>query len=349
MNQTAQASNDHFDAALLAELRLLTGVSPRPNWPDLLGGQGEAPGHFGELYQGAMVSPSASEADHALARKYPRLAAHIAWQDETEPLPWNATRTLLDLSCAPLRTRAGVCIHTREDGDVTANADADKCIRVVKLVLAMAGLQGKRAHVLLQSNIPPAKGCGSSSADVTAVWQAIFRALGVSPTDEALSLLLVFSERASNPVHLRQPCLFAQRRGRILRPLGAAWPAFHVLGFDPGGTVRTEDLPPLRYTANELRQHCVFIEALSRAIAQGDAATVARIAATVARADDRLPHDHSQLASQVKAFRAGGYAVSHSGVVAALLWPRTAEAMRDRKRAMHELRSTGTPFWAWST
>jgi uncharacterized protein involved in propanediol utilization len=313
-------------------------------------GEGRALGHCGEFFQGALsLDERWGRADHEFHRWLPLMSKYLDEDIAPRSPPSMAVHCLVDVPCTAWVSKAQVVIR-RSDQDAieSAGPHLSKSRRALALLLDLCEVHNVAAHVAIDSNIPPGKGCGSSSADVISTLRAGCGALGVVLPHQVMGILACMAERASNPVHLSRPVLFAHRRGLVVQDLGPVWPGFHALGFDPGGVVNTDQLEPLRYSQADLRRFMVAAETLQEAVRSGNAATLARISSDVARTDDRLAHDHGQIRRWLRDYGALGYAVSHSGVVGTLLWAKTNAGKARRDAAANALRSCARQVWTWA-
>lgn len=313
-------------------------------------GDGRAVGHCGEFFQGALsLDGPRGRADHDFRCWRSFMSRYLDEDIAPRSPPSMAVHCLVDVPCTAWVSKAQVVIrHSDQDAIEGAGPHSSKSRRALALLLDLCEVHNVAAHVAIDSNIPPGKGCGSSSADVVSTLRAGCAALGVALPEQVMGILACMAERASNPVHLSRPVLFAHRQGLVVRDLGAAWPGFHALGFDPGGVVNTDQLDPLQYSRADLRRFTVAAETLQKAVRSGDAATLARVSSDVARTDDRLAHDHGQIRRWLHDFGALGYAVSHSGVVVTLLWARTNAGKARRDVAASALRSCARQVWTWA-
>lgn len=335
----------------LRELRRLAGMESRSQFIDQdRCGNGQAFGHCGEFFQGALaLNGWWGEQDREFRRWLPATSRYLDEAIDPLPPPSMTVQCLVDVPCSVWTSKAQVLIRRSRQATIEGAApQLSKSRRALALLLDLCDVRNVAAYVAIESTIPPGKGCGSSSADVMSTLRAGCEALGLVMPDRMMGILACMSERASNPVHLSRPVLFAQRRGRVLRELGPVWPGFHALGFDPGGVVDTDQLKPVRHTGADLQRCLLAVDTLQEAMRSGDAAALAQISSSVAPVDERLAHDHDQIRRWVRDYGALGYAVSHSGVVGTLLWPKTGAGMVRRDVAASALRSYVHGVWTWS-
>lgn len=307
-------------------------------------GCGFGQGHFGEVFQGAAAFRGAHRITQSIWRlRYPLQRAFHEYA-----LPLGATRVLVDLPCPALQSRIVVQLSPAPARTFSHScSDLLKTVRAIEITLDLLGIDGCEVHVSHFSNIPCGKGNGSSSADAVAGIRAVVSACKTRLADQVLGQILCIAEGAANPAHLSRPVLFAHRDGWIMHEFNARWPEFLALGIEFDGTLLTDALIPARYDVNDLREQAILIRSLARGFAFGDIAEIARVSSRIATWDSRLPYDHHWISGLVKDYGAAGYAVAHSGVVAALLWPPGERARRAREAAERDLAMEGRRTRTW--
>ncbi|MFF0482224.1 GHMP kinase [Streptomyces sp. NPDC004435] len=258
--------------------------------------------------------------------------------------------------CAGLVTLPVAAPGTRADfiprpgtppGAVTVVPDGRaKAARAVRLAVAVcAARTGRPAYggtLRLTGAVPLGLGMGSSTSDVLAAVRAVADAYGIRLDPGITARLAVRAERASDPLMLdadARPVLFAQREGRVLEVLGPALPPLLVVGCLLGGgaPVDTLALPAPPPTEAALRAYGLLRDQLRRAVTDGDAALLGRVAtASARRAQHILRHpEFDDLVALARRTGAVGVQISHSGSVAGVLHdPATpgAEARADATR-----------------
>lgn len=341
-------------AAVVDELRRTYPLPQRMPVVSRLIGMGHCAAHVGEAFQGALpLARLPGGAEHALAKSMPALCRYLERAFPVAPLPLDSVRVLLDLPAPTvLGSSATACIDpAEEDSQVMVEPTTAKKARDgVSLLLKVLGVDRVSVRVALKTRAPMGGGFGSSSADVIATLRAVLNALGIGPVPDALLAALVcVTEGAMNPQHLagQGAVLFAQRRGLVVRRLGA-WPPGLALGWAPPGGIDTLGFEPLRYKAGEIRRHAVLLEELKAGFNACDLGRIARVSSSIAKADDRLPHDHGWLQRFVDRNGAAGYSVSHSGVAQAVIWPAGELHRRQRARAARLIAEIGWPHWCWA-
>ncbi|MBI2685250.1 MAG: hypothetical protein HYX27_02965 [Acidobacteria bacterium] len=178
-------------------------------------------------------------------------------------------------------------------------------------------------EIVIESNIPVGRGCGSSTADCVAVIRAAAELSGTPTSSEAIALLAQRAELASDSTMFNdEPVAFLPRRGEILRRFEGAWPAMHVECIDLGGPpVLTKDRPVPRYAPDELDEFVHLLDHLDQAFRDHDSVAVAKVATRSAIIHQRH-HPHPEFNPlRDAALDAGAYgvAIAHSGTIAAVL------------------------------
>src|SRR6478735_1564783 len=202
-------------------------------------------------------------------------------------------------------------------------AHKKKACRVVELTLAHLSASGTGGEISVESTVPEAKGCGSSTADCIAAANAAADAFGRTLSEEDLALLVVEAEVASDNFMFRRAVLFAHREGVLLEDYAKFLPKLEVLGIDTAqkSHVKTLDFPPAVYSWRQLQSFATMKSALRRAIRTHDIQLLGRIATASACINELfLPkplfRDLRQIAERAGAL---GVAVAHSGTVLSIL------------------------------
>jgi uncharacterized protein involved in propanediol utilization len=261
-------------------------------------GVGYAPGHHGELLQGAF--------DDGTGRVRRALV--------TLPQPDRGSRAIF----YPSQSHWGV-VGTPELVKVRRAA-----------ILALRQFTGhpapaKGGQVEIVSDVPRGIGMGSSTADVTATIRAVADYHGVVLSREEVGRLAVLAECAADSIMIDdRVVLFAHRDGVVLETLGHRLPPLLVVGCDtqPGVRVDTLGLPPAEYDDREIATFGVLRSALRRAVMTGDAALLGKVATASARLNQRfLPKPGLADLLELGLRHGGcGVQVAHSGTVAGLIF-----------------------------
>lgn len=148
---------------------------------------------------------------------------------------WSAGGPLL-VSC-PIDRFATATVDVTDDGRIAAPADRPKARRAAELAIAAWGRPGQGAAVSIQSDLPPSKGYGSSTADIGAVLYALAWALGSRPEPIDIARLAVRIEPTDSTIF---PGLtaFDHRTGTRSELIGEA-PQLDIAIIDLGGEVDT--------------------------------------------------------------------------------------------------------------
>ena len=221
--------------------------------------------------------------------------------------------------------------------DETSNAivvEPGNCVKAraaAELTLRKCGRK-HGGYLTLSSNIPERIGLGSSTADVVATIEATVDGCGVELSAEEIAEFAVAAEISSDSSMFgSRAVLFAQREGFVLEYFSGEYPHLCIVGFntDPNGSgVDTLALPPATYTVKEIKSFQMLRGLMRRAIKDGSAALVGRVASSSARINNNhLKKKHfNELERLVEAVGAVGVQVAHSGTIAGIIFdPVTAE------------------------
>lgn len=259
-------------------------------------GVGKAPGHHGEILQGAFESAG-------------RLVRALV------TLPYNAARTEVQARLSP--TTAPI---------VVTPSWKTKAAKAARLTLDAIDRNCHSATLTIRSSLPVSRGFGSSTSDVTATIDAVLNAAGVNLSAPERASLAVQAEIASDPLMFDRVTLFAHREGRLLEDFETPFPQIAVLGLSTssdGTGVDTLKHPPARYSAEELHWLRGLRTALRNALQSEDVEGIAWVASMSAQINQRhlpVPRFNSLL-RLVENTPALGIQVAHSGDIAGLLFP----------------------------
>lgn len=290
-------------------------------------GHGEVHAHHGEILQGVFYS-SEGVLEQGLV---------------TLPCPLYYTRARFrPLPSGPLTVQPG---------------NRPRARNAARLALDALGKIGWGGSVCIESDVPPAWGCGSSTSDVLSTVRAVADAFGTTLEPYWLARLSVAAETASDSVMFEpdRAILFAQRRGSLLQDLGGPLPRARVLGFntDPGyGGLETLKLPLCPYSAWEAEAFQGLLGLLRHAVEHGDPQLLGRVATASTIINQRhrpkplMPH----LLKIEKDAGAVGTQVAHSGTVAGFLFEPGPGAEDRMEHARALLRRAGVKrTWEFST
>lgn len=261
-------------------------------------GVGHAPGHHGELLQGA-------------------------FEDGTG----RVRRALVTLP-QPDRGSRAVFHPSQSHWGVVGTPELVKVRRAAILALRQFSAHpapAKGGQVEITSDVPRGVGMGSSTADVTATIRAVADYHGVTLSADEVGRLAVLAECAADSIMIDdRVVLFAHRDGVVLETLGHRLPPLLVVGCDtqPGVRVDTLGLPPAEYDDREIATFGVLRSALRRAVVTGDAALLGRVTTASARINQRfLPKPGLEELLSLGLRHGGcGIQVAHSGTVAGLVF-----------------------------
>jgi uncharacterized protein involved in propanediol utilization len=207
------------------------------------------------------------------------------------------------------------------------------------------------------SDVPVARGFGSSTSDVLATIRAVQRTFGCKLPDQEVARIAVRAEGASDSLMFGdQVVLFAQRDAVVVERLGRRFPRLAVLGFgtSPDGRgVDTLACPPVSYQDWEIRQFERLRLMLRRAVRNNDVSLLGAVASRSAMLNQRHLPVVAFEALVGLAYRSGaaGLQVAHSGDIAGLLFdasdPGTAERQGLARKLLNEIGITRT--WSFTT
>jgi uncharacterized protein involved in propanediol utilization len=263
---------------------------------------------------------------------------------------------LVTLPCALYYTRAR--FRPMRLGPLTVQpGERSRARNAARLALDALGKTGWGGSVRIESNVPPAWGCGSSTCDVLSTVRAVANAFGTTLEPHWLARLSVAAETASDSVMFEpdRTVLFAQRRGSLLQDLGGPLPRAHVLGFntDAGnGGLETLKLPLCRYSCWEAEAFQGLLGLLRHAVEHGDPRLLGRVATASTLINQR--HRPKPLMPELlrieKSAGALGTQVAHSGTVAGFLFEPGPGAEDRMEHARALLRRAGVErTWEFST
>lgn len=203
-------------------------------------------------------------------------------------------------------------------------AEKTKALRAVQLTLKHLGLPKAGAELRLESNIPIGHGFGSSTADVIASIRAAAAALGTKLPPSAISRLAVAAEIAADATaYESEAVLFAHREGEVIEHLGGALPPFFLIGFkhSSADVVDTLQLPPARYTREEIQSFRVLRGMAARAVQHQNLRLLSRAATVSASINQRyLPKQGFELVMRLaERYNTLGVQVAHSGSLFGLM------------------------------
>jgi len=273
-------------------------------------GEGRSIAQFGELFQG--------QTEHEGGRRH---------------------RCLVSLPCAALYTHAR--FHPDGTGSLRVSPPhKKKALRAMELTLARLGASDFSGTLIIESTVPEAKGCGSSTADCVAAVRACADALSRILSEEEVARLVVEAEIASGNLMFHRAVLFAHREGEVLEDYSGRQPRLEVLGIDtrPDGVVETLKFPPAEYSWRQNQTFCMLTGALRRAMKKHDVGLLGRVATASASVNQEfLPKPmFKELNEIVDDVGALGLAVAHTGTVLSILLDpddRLLEKKVDQTRA----------------
>jgi uncharacterized protein involved in propanediol utilization len=264
-------------------------------------GRGACSAHHGEILQGMFEDNG----------KLHRALISVPFGHLTSAAKFQPDETINTIVVEP-----GHCVKARAAAELTLR----KCGRK------------HGGYLTLSSNIPERIGLGSSTADVVATIEATVDGCGVELSSEEIAEFAVAAEISSDSSMFgSRAVLFAQREGFVLEYFSGEYPHLCIVGFntDPNSSgVDTLALPPATYTVKEIMSFQMLRALTRRAIKDGSAALLGRVASSSARINNsHLKKKHfNELERLVEAVGAVGMQVAHSGTIAGVIFdPATAE------------------------
>jgi uncharacterized protein involved in propanediol utilization len=170
-----------------------------------------------------------------------------------------------------------------------------KALRAARLLVESERIPDPECRICLASNIPVAKGCGSSTADVVATLRALGLHLHLLLDEIELARLAVQAEGASDGIALSFPAIFRHREGQVEDVLSGGFPPMRVMVVDaqPESTVPTLTLVRPRYSDRELDAFEDLRQRLRMAFLNADPTAIGRVASASARLNQPyLPKPH---------------------------------------------------------
>ena len=215
----------------------------------------------------------------------------------------------------------------------------EKAQQAVKKTLAYLGEKEIKGFVHLFSAIPKGKGLASSTADISAVVQAVALSLGRKLSPEEIAHLALAIE-PSDATFFKGIIQFDYRHGKLIRPMGLC-PAMDILIYDCGGEVDTmmfnsrADLIALQKSNQEEIQKALTL--FEQGIAAQSVETIGKAATISAFCNQKILYkkqldDFYRVGSSV-----GGQGVicAHSGTVLGLILKEGADD-RPIRRALED-------------
>lgn len=204
-----------------------------------------------------------------------------------------------------------------------------KASAAVAKSLAYLRLPESSLTVALQSAIPAGKGMASSSADISAVCQAVALEAGYRLTSDEIADIALSIEPTDGTFY-KGIVMFDHVTGRIREYLGEPPPMF-IAVFDLGGEIdtlafnRRNDLALL----NKTKEQDVLqaVDLVRRGLTEGNPYLIGQGATLSALANQPLlfkPH-LEQIINIADTFGAAGISAAHSGTVIGVLFPAKGE------------------------
>lgn len=230
---------------------------------------------------------------------------------------------------APSFTSRATISYSHETHDHVHPAWKSKALRAARIAWTRLSGPAGSLRLIIDSAMPVGRGCGSSTSDCVAAIRAVAALLRCPASANDIAQWSTEAEMAADATMFDlRPVAFNQRRGRVLRPLGAAYPAMRVIVADLGGPpVDTVTRRAPVYSGAEIAHFHNLLALLEKSIDRQDASGVARVATDSAAIQQRhYPHPRwKDFVAAVERTDALGVACAHSGTVAVALLGETAE------------------------
>lgn len=229
---------------------------------------------------------------------------------------------------APPFTSHAIIRDSDEADDHVQPAWKSKALRAARIAWNRLDGPVRSFRLTIDSATPVGRGCGSSTSDCVAAIRAVADLLGRAISANDIAQWSTEAEMAADATMFDlRPVAFSQRRGRVLRPLGAAYPAMRVIVADLGGSpVDSVTRPTPAYSDAEIDEFQKLLWLLEESIERQDASGVARVATDSAAIQQRhYPHPRwKDFVAAVERADALGVACAHSGTVAVALLGESA-------------------------
>ena len=211
---------------------------------------------------------------------------------------------------------------------VTENAKEilpEKAKQAALKTLAYLGAANEMPKVELISSIPKGKGLASSTADISAVSQAVALSLGRKLSAEEIAHIALSIE-PSDATFFEGIVQFDYRQGKLIRPMGLC-PAIDILIYDCGGEVDTmtfnsrNDLIALQ-KSNE-KEIAKAVSLFERGIRQQSIENIGKAASISAFCNQKILYKKQLDDFYRVGVAAGGKGIvcAHSGTVLGLILP----------------------------
>jgi uncharacterized protein involved in propanediol utilization len=246
---------------------------------------------------------------------------------------------LLSLPCRAFYSKA--TFHPDQSGVLRVSPFCkSKARKVAELTLASLNAGTVGGELSIESEVPEAKGCGSSTADCVAAAVAAADSLRVNFPEEQLARFIVDANVVSDNFMFGRAVLFNPRQGVVLEDFAKKLPRLEVLGIDTasGERVKTRNHCPPKYSWKQLRSFGTLVGALRAAVHRQDKQLLARVATASAKINETfLPNPmFGEIRRITECAGALGIAVAHYGTVVSILLDPADELLEwkvDRIRA----------------
>lgn len=235
--------------------------------------------------------------------------------------------------------------HLPEAGELTVRPwYCTKAVAAVRVMCAEFGLPEPRGLLRIESNIPVAKGMGSSTSDVVAALKAAARAYDCPLSNDQLAKLAVRSERASDATMFSSlPALFTHRNGELVELFGPRLPAVRIIGLDTAADgIDTLALAPIQYSDSDLYSLDCALSLMRHAVKYDSVSAMGRAATISSTVNQQYrPKAHFAKLLQLAEQFGVGIQVAHSGTVAGILFdpadPAISAAMASVRESISDL------------
>lgn len=278
--------------------------------PGLKVGFGECIGHHGEILQGPVAQFEHGRVDALVTLPVQEYSSSAIYEHQ----PDAEVLTVLPWYCK-------------------------KAVAAVRLMCVEFGLPEPRGLLRIESNIPVAKGMGSSTSDVVAALKAAARAYDCPLSNDQLAKLAVRSERASDATMFSSlPALFTHRNGELVELFGPRLPSVRIIGLDTASNgMDTLSLAPINYSKSDLHSLDCALALMRHAVKHDSVSALGRAATISSTVNQQYrPKAHFAELLQLAENFGVGIQVSHSGTVAGILFDPADSAISSAMNRVRE-------------
>ncbi|QHI35441.1 Homoserine kinase [Kordia antarctica] len=209
-------------------------------------------------------------------------------------------------------------------------------------------------RLVIDSDIRPKLGFGSSTTDVVSSIMAVLDVLELELNEMTIAKLAVYSETASDSIMFKDEVLFAQRKGLIIEKFPQSIPQIHVLGFsDPSNDgYCTVSMEPLKYNSKEKLQFNELRDILRNSIKTQDVNLLGKVTtqSTLINQNYYQKKNLDKILKIMEDNQSAGIQISHSGNLMGLIWDNSIPFIEDKiENTKEQLRALNIKsFWTFT-